>query len=243
MRFIGFSTGALAYENFQEGLRALRQTNATAVELSALRQSELEPLVSAVTRLDLQQFSHVSVHVPSSAEPDFEVRMLEMFHMLPSDWPLITHPNVVSAWDLWNQLGSRLCIENMDKRKPIGRTARELREIFEKLPFASFCLDIGHVHQIDPTMGEAVLLLEEFGHRLRQLHVSEVNSESKHDPISLESASAFSLIARLIPETVPIILESRLPTISKVTIESEMDTAIRILDASIAMETLELAGD
>jgi hypothetical protein len=131
----------------------------------------------------------------------------------------------------------------MDKRKPIGRTAKELREIFNRLPSATFCLDIGHAHQIDPTMGEAILILEEFGSRLRQLHVSEVNSESKHDSISLESASAFSLVAHLIPNDIPIILESRLPILSAATIQSEMDTATRVLDASVAIETLELAGD
>jgi hypothetical protein len=95
----------------------------------------------------------------------------------------------------------------MDKRKEIGQTARHLRSIFRRLPAASFCFDIGHAHQVDPTMGEAVLLLEEFQQRLSQLHVSEVNSESKHDPISLEVAMAFEIVSMLIPESVPAILE------------------------------------
>jgi len=240
MRHIGFSTGALAYGDFGEGLRLLRNTKATAVELSALRQNEVGSLVEAIDKLDLRQFGHISVHVPSSITPEFEKILLAMLTPLPADWLLVTHPDVISMWNEWGRLGPRLCIENMDKRKPIGRTARDLREIFDRLPAATFCLDIGHAHQIDPTMGEAVLLLEEFSGRLRQLHVSEVNSESKHDPISLESGFAFSVVAHLIPEETPVILESRLPVVSAGAIQSEMDSVEGILDG---VEALGLAGD
>lgn len=240
MRLIGFSTGALAYGDFEEGLCLLGKTKANAVELSALRQNELEPLVRRLDKLELQQFEHVSVHVPSSITPEFEKTMLGMIGSLPVGWLLVTHPDVITMWDEWAALGARLCIENMDKRKPIGQTARDLRGIFNRLPAATFCLDIGHAHQIDPTMGEAVLLLEEFNGRLRQLHVSEVNSESKHDPISLETASAFSVVAHLIQETVPVILESRLRSLSPAAIQSEMDAVQYVLDGR---EVLELAGD
>jgi len=240
MRYIGFSTGALAYGDFDEGLRLLRKTKATAVELSALRQNELGPLIAAIDRLDLRQFHHISLHVPSSITPEFEEPLLGMLRPLPADWLLVTHPNVINMWNDWSALGPRLCIENMDKRKPIGRTASDLREIFNRLNAATFCLDIGHAHQIDPTMGETVLLLEEFSGKLRQLHVSEVNSESKHDPISLESESAFSVVAHLIRGDAPVILESRLPVVSAGAIQSEMDSVEHILDG---VEAMELAGD
>lgn len=240
MRCIGFSTGALAYGNFEEGLRLLQQTKATAVELSALRQNELAPLVNALSGLDLHQFQHVSLHVPSSIEPGFEGTLLTTLRALPKDWLLVTHPNVITMWNDWTSLGNRVCIENMDKRKPIARTAKELREIFSRLPDATFCLDLGHAHQIDPTMGEAVLLMEELGERLEQLHVSQVNSESKHDPLSRESEAAFSVVARLIDARVPVILESRLPEPSPKAIQLEMDAAECILDGAVAMP---LAGD
>lgn len=207
MRPLGFSTGALAYSDFRLGLRMLAQTDGTAVELSALRQDELAPLISSLKELDLRKYSHISVHLPSAIEPDFESVLLELVKDLPAEWRLVTHPDIIRSWDAWARLGSRICIENMDKRKEIGQTARHLRSIFARLPAASFCFDIGHAHQVDPTMGEAVLLLEEFHQRLAQLHVSEVNSESKHDPISLEAAMAFGIVSMLIPESVPAILE------------------------------------
>ena len=99
----------------------------------------------------------------------------------------------------------------MDKRKPYGRTTSELAKVFQKLPEASFCFDIGHARQVDPTMTVAYFLLKELGGRLRQLHVSEVNSRSTHDPLSYASILAFQEVADLIPEEVPIILETPVP--------------------------------
>jgi len=81
-----------------------------------------------------------------------------------------------------------------------GRTARELSEIFQKLPEAQLYLDLRHCRQVDPTMNESYLILQQFGARLGQLHVSEVNSRSTHDPLSDAAVSAFEKIAFLIPE-------------------------------------------
>ena len=96
----------------------------------------------------------------------------------------------------------------MDKRKPVGRSVGELARIFAELPDATFCFDIGHARQFDPTMTEAWLILKEFGSKLRQVHVSEVNTRSKHDCLSYASILAFQEVAHLIPEGVPLILET-----------------------------------
>ncbi len=209
MRPIGFSTGAVAYSHFQDALDLLARTDTTAVELSALRPAELKPLSEAVPTLRLDQYSHVSVHLPSSFDSAFEENILALVEPFPVQWPLITHPDVIRQWELWRRLGQRVCVENMDKRKPVGQSRRHLLSIFEQLPDATFCFDVGHAHQIDPTMGEAILILDEFSSKLRELHISEVNSESKHDAISLEAERSFELVAQLIPSDVPVILESR----------------------------------
>jgi hypothetical protein len=72
------------------------------------------------------------------------------------------------------------------------------------------------------------------------VHISEVNSDSKHDPISVESAAAFSVVAHLIPESTPAILESRLSSRISARIQREMDLAAKVLSSTL---TLELAGD
>lgn len=208
MRPIGFSTGALAYADFRRGLAMTRTAACAAVELSALRQSELFPLLESLESLDLTGFEYISIHAPSQFEPEWEaVAWDRLREECWRNWPIIVHPDALVDFSLWREFGALLCVENMDKRKPIGRTVRELRWIFEQLPQASFCFDIGHARQCDPTMTEAYLILREFGSKLRQVHVSEVNTRSKHDPLSYASILAYQEVAHLIPANVPLILE------------------------------------
>jgi hypothetical protein len=60
-------------------------------------------------------------------------------------------------------------------------------------------------------MTEAYFILKRFSRCLRQVHLSEVNTRSKHDPLSYASVLAFQEVAPLIPEDVPIILETPVP--------------------------------
>ena len=209
MRRIGFSTGAIARGNFRAALSVLRFHNVDAVELSALRLEELEPLIEALPSLDLHQFSYVSFHAPSWFPPESEEWVLEQLKTVAArHFPIIVHPDAIANPDRWQDLGSNLTIENMDKRKPIGRNVKELRAVFERLPLAKFCFDIGHARQVDPTMTEAALLLRAFGDRLVEVHMSEVNTASRHDPISQNAVMAFSRVAGFIQEDIPIILEA-----------------------------------
>lgn len=223
MRPIGFSTGALAYGDFRRGLAMTRAAGCVAVELSALRQPELFPLLESLESLDLTGFHYISIHAPSQFEPEWEaVGGNRLREECWRNWPLIVHPDALFNFSLWREFGNLLCVENMDKRKPIGRTARELARIFEQLPEASFCFDIGHARQCDPTMTEAYVILREFGSKLRQVHISEVNTRSKHDPLSYASILAYQEIAHLIPTGVPLILET---PVAEERIEAEIDKA------------------
>jgi hypothetical protein len=206
---IGFSTGAVAFGDFRKGLRFLRERRIAVMELSALRDKELAPLVAALDDLPLSGFSFVSFHAPSGFSTLSEREVVTLLKdVLGRSWPIIVHPDVLCDFSLWREFGGFLCVENMDKRKPIGRTVAELEQVFEHLPEASFCFDIGHARQVDPTMTEAALQLRRYRKRLRQVHMSEVSSSSKHEPMSLTAISAFQKVAHLIPPEVPIILES-----------------------------------
>lgn len=208
-RLIGFSTGALSFGAYARGLAAIRSNHLAAIELSALRQPELEPLVSALDALDLSGFQYIAFHAPSDIAPGTEQLVFNMLlRVAERGWPIVVHPDVIENYSLWKQIGPLLCIENMDKRKPIGRTADELDSIFDLLPDASFCFDVGHARQVDSTMTEAYLILKRFGSRLRQVHVSEVNTRSKHDALSYASLLAFRRIADMIPVDIPLIVES-----------------------------------
>lgn len=223
MRPIGFSTGALAYGDFRRGLAILQSKHTKTVELSALRENELVPLIGGLDSLDLSRFTYVSVHAPSKYEPSHERQIIDLLKDVANrGWPVVLHPDTVHNFLAWGVFRDLLLVENMDKRNQTGRTAQELSAIFEKLPQAGLCFDLGHCRQVDPTMNEAYLILREFGTRLKQLHLSEVNSRSTHDSLSGISIGAFQKISHLIPEHVPVILES---PVAETEVEAEIEQA------------------
>jgi hypothetical protein len=206
---IGFSTGAVARGDYRRALDVLQHHHVNVVELSALRMSELEPLVNDLGRLDLARFSFISFHSPSTFEKCDELRVVELLRVvIERHIPVIVHPDAISDFRLWREFGELLLVENMDKRKPIGRTATEMAEVFLRLPEAGFCFDIGHARQVDPTMVESFRLLDEHGSRLRQVHMSEVNTASHHEPMSSYAIHAFQRVAAMIADGTPVILET-----------------------------------
>ncbi len=208
---IGFSTGSIALDDFRSALEVATHLHAKAVELSALREDELDPLLESLDRLEnsLVSFEYVSFHAPSKRVRFTEREFVEKLRTVANrGWAIIIHPDVIEDFSLWQTLGNAVCIENMDKRKETGRTAAQLRTIFDKLPDATFCFDIGHARQVDPTMQEAETFLQMFHDRLRQVHMSYVNSQSRHERLNFESIQAFKRVAHWVSEDTPIILET-----------------------------------
>jgi hypothetical protein len=57
-------------------------------------------------------------------------------------------------------------------------------------------------------MTEAYLMLKHFSSRLRQVHISEVNAQNRHDRLSFVSTLGFQEVTLLIPSSTPVIIES-----------------------------------
>jgi|LakMenEpi03Aug12_release.lakeMendotaPanAssembly.Ray.scaffolds.fasta_scaffold346793_4 hypothetical protein len=212
---IGLSTGSIAGPDLWRGLELALSLPCQAIELSALREAELDPLLRALDRIDgmVAGLESVAVHVPSRFEEVTESKVVQQLHSIAErHWLAIVHPDIIQTPKLWNALGAALCIENMDKRKVVGRTARQLQDLFSELPEATFCFDIGHARQVDPTMLEASRMLASLGGRLRQIHMSHVNSSSRHERLKYESILAYRQVAAALPREIPIILESCIPT-------------------------------
>ncbi len=205
---VGYSTGALAPGDVPRAV-ALLSRRARALELSALRLDELGPLLAALPGLDLSGFEYVSIHAPSRFAPSDEGPLAEALSaFVPLGYPVILHPDTIHDFGVWRRLGRGLAIENMDRRKPLGRTTLELGRVFDRLPEASFCFDIGHAHQVDRTMTDAFFLLRELGARLSQVHISEVTTRGRHDPLGRQAVAAFRKVAEWVPEGVPILVEA-----------------------------------
>lgn len=211
MRPIGYSTGAIALGHFEDALTLLKGTAADAVELSALRVPELDPLIARLDTLDLGQYSHVSIHAPSrfDSESDQEACAIAALKAACTRGIyVVVHPDAMRDAPAWAALGPWLCIENMDKRKETGRTVEELNAFFALLPMASLCFDMAHARQVDGSMLEAYRILSAFSDRIRQVHVSEVNTESRHISVSDIAAADFRQIASLIPSEAAAIIEA-----------------------------------
>jgi hypothetical protein len=219
---IGFSTGAVAFGDFRLGLERLTPHQLYATELSALRGQELAPLVDALADLDLGRYRYVSFHAPSRFEASDERRIVKLLHRIAElGWPIVCHPDAIHETALWTPLARSLCFENLDKRKPIGRVANELDAIFDRFPESSLCLDLGHAWQVDRTMSEAREMIRRFRDRIKQVHVSEVNTQSEHVPLTLASTTAYMKVAEYIPDEAPWIIESAVSSSNDISREIE----------------------
>jgi hypothetical protein len=190
--------------------------------------------VEAIGSLDLHGFAYVSFHAPSKLQTLDEKTAFALLNSLPDAWPVVVHPELLQTPSLWRRLGDRLCIENMDNRKATGRTVPELCELFDTFPAATFCLDLGHSRQIDPTMASAILMLRQFGGRLRQLHVSDVGPLGQHLPLGATARHSFARIAAHVPPDCPIIIES---IIAIDAIERELDAVTAVFESVLAQAT------
>lgn len=209
MRAYGFSTGALARGDFVRGLALLATTDADAVELSALRTPELDPLLDALPSLSLTRYRYASVHAPSRFAPAEERHIVaRLAEACGRGLHVVVHPDAIHEPTHWATLGEWLCLENMDKRKPVGRTADELEPWFVALPEAGLCLDVAHARQVDGSMTEAYRLLRRFGGRVRQVHVSEVDTASCHVRVTRAAAADYEVLVGLLPADAPIIIEA-----------------------------------
>ncbi len=235
MRPIGFSTGAIAKGDFRRALQLLAPFALPAVELSALRLHELPQLVEAADSLDLAGYRYISVHAPSSFAVTDEEKVASLLaEFAARGWPIVLHPDVIFTDELWLGFGDKLVIENSDKRKVVGRTASEMESLFGRFPKARFCFDVGHARQVDPTMNEAYLILQQCRRRLSQIHISEVNFFSRHDPLSAAAIEATRRIAHLVPEQVPVILETLIDQ-GQSTIEAEVHRAAEALSPALSV--------
>lgn len=119
----------------------------------------------------------VSVHAPCGVGA--------MIGLLPETVEqVVFHPNTLEDLRPVRALGARAAIENMDARKPTGRTVDELELFFAELPQARFCFDVAHALHHDATLELGLELADRFADRLGQLHVSVLAPDCWHLPLT-----------------------------------------------------------
>lgn len=162
------------------------------VELSALSARELPGLVSFLDDVPELPFRHVSVHGPSKGWDGTPEQLAGLLAELPAAVEgIVMHPETLRDARAFAVLGARLRLENMDTRKPDARTPEELATYFERLPEARFCFDIAHAQLHDPSMRLAHELVDAFGDRLAEVHLSSIERSGLHVSLRPEDAEAF----------------------------------------------------
>lgn len=209
---LGASTGYLAAPRgaWDALVDEAQDTSSFAVELTALAEPELPGLLAWLADEPVLPFRYLSVHAPTKGRviPEGEL-VARLAALLPLVDAIVTHPDTLVDPGPWRTLGGTLVLENMDARKADGRTAAELEPWFAALPEAGLCLDVAHIGSIDPTLAEGHRILDAFGDRLRHLHVSSLDEDCHHAPLSREDEAAYGPLLRRCRD-VPWILEAPL---------------------------------
>jgi hypothetical protein len=179
-----------------------------AIEFAALAEDELPALLDFLATEPPLPFRYVSVHGPSKgrrvSESDLVARLADLPAFVNA---IVLHPDQIEDVGLYEALGGRLVIENMDSRKWMGARVAELEPLFEELPDAGFCFDVAHAWTVDSTMGVGKELLDHFASQLRHVHLSSISPEGRHVPLSAEHEELFApLLSRC--RDVPWILEA-----------------------------------
>jgi hypothetical protein len=207
---IGASTGFMVEDrgDWPKLMREAAELSTVAVELAALSGPELPPLVDYLLGNPSLPFVFISAHAPTKEPERSERAVVELLQSIVSMVDaIVVHPDVLEDLPVYRPLGRKLVIENMDDRKPTGRTADELAPYFEALPEAGLCLDVAHAKSIDPAMQVGSEILSRFGSRLRHVHISSLDHDSHHVPLTGEDEKTFApLLGRC--RDVPWILEA-----------------------------------
>jgi hypothetical protein len=210
---LGASTGYMAERrgDWDALVDEAMETSTFAVELAALSEGELPGLQAFLAAAPTLPFRYLSVHAPVKHRQMGEEELVARLAELPP-WvdAIVVHPDVMDEPASYARLGSALVIENMDTRKPTGRTVEELEPLFDALPEAGLCFDVAHAAAVDPTMDEAHRLLDRFCGRLRHLHVSSLDDACHHEPLSDADEAVWTPVLRRCRD-VPWILEAPLP--------------------------------
>jgi hypothetical protein len=206
---LGISTGwdVTNRGNWKELYRVAEAFNPFCFELSALSASEIPSLTKFVSQ-ELPLNGYVSFHGPSKGMEDVDQKqVIRYLHALRLYGHVIMHPDTMGEMEPYRLLESNLLIENMDSRKPIGAYPDQLEEVFKTLPLANFCLDVAHAKSIDPSMQLAHELIDRFSYRLKEVHISSVDSGDHHIETTLADIQLYSPVLSRVTE-VPWILES-----------------------------------
>jgi hypothetical protein len=203
---VGFSTGALHFTDPLVGVAATRRLGSGTIELSALHEDELTAVEATSAGSDVDGFLRVSIHGPAIGRILPESQLVDRLAATGRD--VVMHPDTLLDWSLWEALGPRLLIENMDQRKSFGQTPLDLDRVFAALPQARFCLDVSHALSAGD-LPLVIGLAEQYADRLAELHVGCACGRDCDEIYEPDLVGATQLVWSIAGRQVPLILERK----------------------------------
>jgi len=205
----GIATGSWPErDDWPAAIARATQESWRVVELTAITVPRLTSLLRDLPNGALDGFDRVSLHAPVLFETSASAWAHELT-WLAREHDVILHPDVYRDEAWLESLGPRAVFENMDAVKSFGRDVADLRGVFERFPAAGFCLDVAHVWTNDRTLALGHELLDAFGERLRQLHVSGIEPDGRHRETTAADLELYEpLLGRC--SQVPWVLEAEL---------------------------------
>lgn len=233
---IGLSTGSLfTIPDLKKIVNIINDLdNITCLEISSLRENNLDYVLEMIDKLDLCKYKYISFHIPSKLNyitEDELIKKLEYIYL--KEWYMILHPDIIIDYNKWTNFRDKLLIENMDSRKRIGSDENSLKQIFTKLPEANLCFDIAHSMDMDPLGFEGEFILSSYVDKLKQIHISgilnsvhcEITEHLLNEYLDILVNSNLDTI-----ESVPFIIESPL---NRYIINSEIKKVERLIESTL----------
>jgi sugar phosphate isomerase/epimerase len=208
----GIATGAFDDErdDWDAALAKAARGGWRVLELTAVTEDLLYALISLLGRdeVALNPFERVSLHAPVVFRTS-ATAVARRLVALPHAWDIVVHPEEYMGEPLLLSLGRRLVFENMDSQTSFGRSVADLGSVFDAHPEAGFCLDVAHCWTSDPSLRLAHDLLDSFGDRLCQLHVSGIEPDGTHRATTRRDLDLYAPVLARCPH-VPWLLEAEL---------------------------------
>jgi hypothetical protein len=207
----GIATGALVSErdDWEAAVARAVAEGWRFLELTAMTEDQLDALAGFLERApeELARFERVSLHAPVARLHSSTAVLADKVASIGWEFDTVFHPDLYGNTPSLRRLEQRLIFENMDNQKRFGRGVDDLRRVFDGFPEAGFCLDVAHVWTNDPSLELGHELIDCFGERLRQLHVSGIEPDGTHRCTTSSDLQLYdSLLARC--EHVPWLLEA-----------------------------------
>lgn len=210
---LGFATGDLYKTHDRlspETFDVFRKMGCNAIELTIADMDDAPRLLN-LEQKDFAGFRYVSIHAPSFDRFDTNsmikfrqtLDIFEEFCQKVKVNSIVFHPDQIGEWAIFENYTFPVLIENMDWQKEIGKYVDSMKDIFEKAD-APMVLDLNHCYTNDPTMNLAKDMVENFGERIFEIHLS--GFEKSHDP--LFQTQQIEILEAIPNKDLPVIIES-----------------------------------